>query len=597
MPRAPRLTPPVTRATIGATLDTSTARPATTFTAGPPRSQTTVSLSLQSARYAALTALVIGGTLATWFFYNREVHGYVTDDAYISFRYAENLSRGIGPVWSPGNRVEGYTNFGWVLALAVAIKSGFNPLDASRGLGVLASAGTLALIPLLAAQLRPAWSLRWWLLVTASTAAVALNSAFATWIFAGLETTVFAFFLTAAATAHLYEERTDRHPIWSALALLAAALLRPDAIVAFVVTASYKVIRLSASRQIRERAPAFALWLALFAIPFAIYWIWRWNYYGYFYPNTYYLKTGHDFDLVDRGGEYAMQFVRVYWMWLVIAAALPAWRERMDVYRPVTYLLALSTLWLLYIAYTGGDWMPYFRFFVPIVPLVYVVMFHGAIEVAAWIVGRARLLRSRQHIATPALAAVFAAGIAYICVTSYGRHDAIHAPRVTQDILQGDVDLRQQRPIGLWMRNNLPPDYTVALIASGVVPYYSRLPTIDLLGVNDEHIAHLDVPVGFAMAGHDKHDGAYILSRQPEIIWLDFGPEPEPRSTIADYGPPRWYAPFPLWSEIIENPYTFFLYRPVAVRLAGGWLNLLVHDRVDIPSLPKSTSEIDARTP
>jgi arabinofuranosyltransferase len=36
---------------------------------------------------------------------------FVQDDAYITYRYARNVVRGYGPVYNPGERVEGYTNF------------------------------------------------------------------------------------------------------------------------------------------------------------------------------------------------------------------------------------------------------------------------------------------------------------------------------------------------------------------------------------------------------------------------------------------------------------------------------------------------------
>jgi hypothetical protein len=44
---------------------------------------------------------------------------FLTDDAFISFRYARNLSQGYGLVFNPGlERVEGYSNFLLVLLLA-----------------------------------------------------------------------------------------------------------------------------------------------------------------------------------------------------------------------------------------------------------------------------------------------------------------------------------------------------------------------------------------------------------------------------------------------------------------------------------------------
>ena len=43
---------------------------------------------------------------------------YLDDDQMISMRYARNLAEGRGLVWNAGERVEGYTNFGWVLVMA-----------------------------------------------------------------------------------------------------------------------------------------------------------------------------------------------------------------------------------------------------------------------------------------------------------------------------------------------------------------------------------------------------------------------------------------------------------------------------------------------
>ncbi|GAH95705.1 unnamed protein product, partial [marine sediment metagenome] len=47
--------------------------------------------------------LVIFYLYGTWF--------YPTDDAYISYRYAQNLAEGNGLVYNLGERVEGYSNF------------------------------------------------------------------------------------------------------------------------------------------------------------------------------------------------------------------------------------------------------------------------------------------------------------------------------------------------------------------------------------------------------------------------------------------------------------------------------------------------------
>src|SRR5262245_54883150 len=43
------------------------------------------------------------------------VRAFTVDDAYISYRFARNLARGLGLVYNPGERVEGYTNFLWTV--------------------------------------------------------------------------------------------------------------------------------------------------------------------------------------------------------------------------------------------------------------------------------------------------------------------------------------------------------------------------------------------------------------------------------------------------------------------------------------------------
>ena len=79
---------------------------------------------------------------------------------------------------------------------------------------------------------------------------------------------------------------------------------------------------------------------------------------------------------------------------------------------------------------------------------------------------------------------------------------------------------------GLWLRDNTPPQTLVAAQGAGAIAYYSQRPVIDLLGLNDVHIAHVDVPdMGEGKAGHEKRDPAYVLSRNPDyilVVWEDY---------------------------------------------------------------------------
>lgn len=49
--------------------------------------------------------------------------------------------------------------------------------------------------------------------------------------------------------------------------------------------------------------------------------------------------------------------------------------------------------------------------------------------------------------------------------------------------------------------------------------YYTEFRFLDTLGLNDSTIAHRRMPrMGRGGAGHEKGDGRYVLSRQPDVV-------------------------------------------------------------------------------
>ena len=538
--------------------------------ASPPRLSRTHIVLLVVAVIAGVAALAVQDALVA--------DRYMTDDAFISFRYARHLADGLGPVWSNGDSVEGYTNFGWILLLAAGMKVGFDPIDASRWFGLLASAGILALIPVFVSQLRPTGSREWWFVTVGAMTALSLNAGLSLWTFAGLETSAFTLFVTAAVIAHLHEERTHRQGVTSALLLVVASLIRPDGVVVFAVVAAAKLIRAAGPSRSRSTAAALALWTLSFVALFGGYWLWRWSYYGDFFPNTYYLKSGSGRAFYHRGAWYAYDFFRVYWAWLAFGALASVCRERLTAHHPSLFGLALVAVWFAYVVAGGGDWMPYFRFFIPILPVLYVLTLHGLVDATSIASEKFDLPRA-AHIA---IAVGVAAIVVFASVRPFESAAAQNPSGFQTDPLPGAVDVALHREIGLWLKAHLPPDATVAQIATGIVPYYSDLPTLDMLGVNDRHIAHLDARVPNQPAGHDKQDGAYVLLSKPAVIWLSIGLESNARRTADDYRPPIDRRIAPVVTDVSQNLYVWVYYRPIAVHFDGGWLNLLVRSDVTI---------------
>jgi hypothetical protein len=86
---------------------------------------------------------------------------------------------------------------------------------------------------------------------------------------------------------------------------------------------------------------------------------------------------------------------------------------------------------------------------------------------------------------------------------------------------------RARTTLGLWLREHVPPDTLIAVDAAGQLPFYSRLPTMDMFGINDLHTAHLTIEelkamgktMGEGISGHEKMDLTYIVQVcKPEYI-------------------------------------------------------------------------------
>jgi hypothetical protein len=81
------------------------------------------------------------------------------------------------------------------------------------------------------------------------------------------------------------------------------------------------------------------------------------------------------------------------------------------------------------------------------------------------------------------------------------------------DALIKDIDLITEQ------LRQLPHDTLLAANTVGSLTYGSRLRMVDMLGLNDRHIARAPGKV-VGIAAHESHDGAYVLARQPDLVFL-----------------------------------------------------------------------------
>jgi hypothetical protein len=432
--------------------------------------------------------------------------GYLIDDTFITLRFARNLIEGSGLVFNPGERVEGYTSLALLLLAAPLLALGIDPV---LGLGILSGAAAVWTL-LLTARLERE-------LVDAQAPPPALSallllatSAFAYWSLRAMETLLFTALLVAAISVALREARAGR---WRGSGCLFAllSLTRPEGPFLFGVFTAGLALAERWQRgdwsHLRRHLANVLVVLGVVAIHFA----WRWNYYGEILPNTYYAKVTGGAGQLATGLRYLREFSLanpVFAVTLAFPLALLSRRLRARFAEPGFALVIHATLaaYVLYVVMVGADFMPYFRFFVPVLPLC-----------ALLAAGSLRGIPRPAH--APVVLALFALQAAAGLATEQP-YRAFVAHRTAQ------VGER----VGAWLRERLAPDDWIAVNTAGSLPYVSRLPTIDMLGLTDAQIAHRPIYiVSEGWAGHRRGWGEYVLHRRPRaILWYNSAGLAEP---------------------------------------------------------------------
>ena len=268
-------------------------------------------------RGVGVGAVWLAGAVAAFLSLCLALRGFVTDDAYISLRYAENLAAGHGFVWNPGGpRVEGFSNPLLVLAEALATRLGVGGIEVARALGVGAGVALLVLIYRRAPALVGPTATR------VALALVALFPPFALWAVGGLETLPAALAVTAGVLA-----LCRRDLVTAAVALGVLPWLRPEGLV--VALAVVAAARLPPRRALAVAAVPIASQTLLEAGRFAVY--------GHLLPNSalYKAAAGGTFDVIAKLAATAAPVV----VGGIAGALLARGRVRLLAVPPLVYLL------------------------------------------------------------------------------------------------------------------------------------------------------------------------------------------------------------------------------------------------------------------
>jgi hypothetical protein len=277
-------------------------------------------------------------------------------------------------------------------------------------------------------------------------------------------------------------------------------MTRPEGNLFFALVLLHRVL-FCRGRRFDWRLPA--LYLALYGP----YYLWRYSYYGWPFPNTFYIKSSGGAGTFARGVTYLRYFARDYGAWFVLPLlVLPAPGQR----RLWTLALVITGGFAAYVLKVGGDFMGLYRFLIPVLPLLALVAQQAAFR-----------LPGRRAIGV---------GVGAVFLLSYGVLTARVSTRANtierDDPVGSGIDMpaylrrytRDRASIGKWFAAHVRDDDLMSVGGAGAQVYYARVKAIDAFGLNDEYVAH-KVPAHSTRPGHQKWaPDSYILSRKPTIL-------------------------------------------------------------------------------
>jgi hypothetical protein len=411
------------------------------------------------------------------------------DDPFITFRYAQNLSQGIGFVYNPGERVLSTTTplFTLVLAAGGLIWSDYHHL------AILIGAASLGIGALLIFALSRIWDvpLIGWMGVLVYPTFPLLVSTL------GSEMPLYLALCLGAFVAY-----ARKSYVWTGFFASFACLARADGILIPALLAGDYLIRN------RENLP----WKAILVFVF-ITLLWSgfaWFYFGSPIPVTLGVKQNQGrLAISEQFAPGFMTILQSYSTWpyylfagLMLAGFIYAFWTK----RELAYFLSWPIVY--FIAYTILGVSRYFWYYAPLVPGFIVAAGLGIDGIYKII----RSLSSKLHDNNSTIVKFLPAGLLLIFFLAN-----LMSLREMYSIRDNRYTI--YKAAGEWLDNNILPEEKVGALEVGIIGYFAGRPMVDFAGL-------IQPDVSESMEKNDTYeDGAiFAVNRyQPEYIVLHEG--------------------------------------------------------------------------
>jgi hypothetical protein len=420
-------------------------------------------------------------------------YGWAYDDPFITYRYAQNLAKGLGFVYNPGLRVQSTTTPFFTLILAVSY---FIWGDIPH-LAIILGAFSLALGAVFLWILSKSWQtpiVGGVVLLLYPTFPLLLSTI-------GSETPVYLAFCLGAY-AFYSQRRYDLTAIFAAFAVLT----RPDgALVPIVLAADYLI---------RFRKPIPWKSITIFFLLTLPWFLFAWVYFGSPLPATLAAKQ-------LQGGMAISQKFAPGLLTIIKPYSLSwfYWFEALLALIGFVFMVLRARIWLILIAWTGLYFIAfsllgvsrYYWYYAPLIPGFVVLTGLGITALANIVDG----IQSRYQIRLGRIPHIyFLLSIGIIAVLFLGR--GIGIERMQQ---WSDTRLPIYRATGEWLKANTPNDAKIATLEVGIIGYYAERPIVGFAGL-------IQPEVGKLLTFESTYEDAalWALSRyHPEYLVLHTG--------------------------------------------------------------------------
>jgi len=246
--------------------------------------------------------------------------------------------------------------------------------------------------------------------------------------------------------------------------------------------------------------------LTLPVVLFVLQLLFRLIYYGTLIPNTALVKVSVSTNHLAEGLKYLVQAFSSHYIFVIIFALISIVFILINKDSRIKgiYLIVQYFIWLIYVSLIGGDIFPAYRHFVVIIILSAITIIEG-VEIALGIFKKKLFAR-----------------ILIVIILFIGSYFYLQM-QLVDNCYKGAAfekwewdGLALGTMLGKGFKNEQPK---IAVAAAGSLPFASKLPCLDMLGLNDYYLPrHKPADFGNGFIGHEVGDGAYILSQKPDLV-------------------------------------------------------------------------------